>query len=226
MKARNSWKWLGVLAALAFTPVAFAADHMDSPAAGKDPAADITDTFTWMDGGNLVMVMDVVPFATTTSKFSDAVKYVFHTQSGAAYGQLKNPERDVICTFDAAQKISCWAGNQEYITGDASQTSGLASQDGKLKVFAGLRDDPFFFNLTGFNNTVATVEAAAPGLTPNAAGCPAVDSSTSAALVTSLKTPGTDDFAGKNVLSIVVSIDKSLVTQNGSLVAMWASTNK
>ncbi len=130
-----------------------------------------------MDGNNLVLVMDVVPFADTSSKFSDQVQYVFHTQSGASLTALTGAEVDIICSFDAAQKISCWAGDQDYVTGDASQTAGLDGMKGKFKVFAGLRDDPFFFNLDGFTDTVAAVEAAAPSLTPNAAGCPAVERS-------------------------------------------------
>lgn len=232
MKRSRTWPWvIGAASIVVGTPLAFAADHIDSPAAVADPAADITDTYSWMDGNNLVMVMDVVPFADTASKFSDQVQYVFHTQSGASMSALTGAEMNVICTFDTAQKISCWAGDKDYVTGDASQTAGLTSMNGKFKVFAGLRDDPFFFNLDGFTDTVTTVEGAASSLTFNAAGCPALDSATSTTLVTKLKQDGNggagkDKFAGANVLSIVLSIDKTLVTPAGPVVAMWASTNK
>ncbi len=37
---------------------------------------------------------------------------------------------------------------------------------------------------------------------------------------------GKDKFAGANVLSIVVSVDKAVVTPGGPVVAMWASTNR
>ncbi|TMA23646.1 MAG: DUF4331 domain-containing protein, partial [Deltaproteobacteria bacterium] len=73
---------------------------------------------------------------------------MFHTSSLSAFGSAAGSTQDIVCTFDAAQKLSCWAGN-EYVSGDASNPAGLASGSGKLRVFAGLRDDPFFFNLHG-----------------------------------------------------------------------------
>ena len=51
-----------------------------------DASSDITDVFTWMaDANNAVLIMDVFPGATGASKFSDAVKYVFHTSSVSAF---------------------------------------------------------------------------------------------------------------------------------------------
>jgi hypothetical protein len=136
----------------------------------------------------------------------------------------------VICEFDASQTISCWAGNS-FVTGDASNTSGITSSDGKMKVFAGLRDDPFFFNLTGFKAAAQDVAALKGGLTLNAAGCPAIDSTQSQALVHQLESgangaPAADDFAGKNVLSIVLQLDKSILTSGGSTVFVFGSTNQ
>jgi hypothetical protein len=222
------------LALTAAASSALGADHLDGPAAQADAASDITDTYSWLDGSKVVLVMNVSPLATTTSKFSDKVQYVFHTESSAAFGMAGTKE-DIICTFDAAQKISCWWGASGYLTGDASATTGLASADGSFTVFAGLRDDPFFFNLDGFNATVATVEGAAAGLMFDAAGCPKLDAATSAALVGLLghdpnSTPpggaAKDFFAGKNVLSIVLSISKSKLNAGGPIMSYWASTNK
>lgn len=229
--------WMRGALALALTAAAttaLAADHLDGPAATMDPAADITDTYAWLDSGNVVLVMNVSPLATSTSKFSDKVQYVFHTESRMAFG-MPGTKVDIICTFDAAQKVSCWVGDKAYVTGDASATAGLAAGDGSFKVFAGLRDDPFFFNLDGFKDTVTTVEGAAASLTFDAAGCPALDAATSTLLVNKLKTdpkstpPGgtaKDFFAGKNVLSIVLSVDKKLLNGGGPIMSYWASTNK
>lgn len=210
---------------------ALGADHLDGPAATMDAAADITDTYAWLDGPNVVMVLNVSPLATTASKFSDKVQYVFHTESSAGFG-MAGTKTDIICTFDTAQKIQCWVGDQAYVTGDASATAGLETSDKKFKVFAGLRDDPFFFNLEGFKDTVETVTAAAPTLPKDAAGCPTVDAATSTALVNMLKStkkgtmPAADFFAGKNVMSIVVSVNKSLINGGGPILSYWASTNK
>jgi hypothetical protein len=208
--------------------LARSADHRDGPAVQTDPSTDINDVYTFNDGNNTIFAMTVFPVAEATSKFSDAAAYVFHTESAGAFGTTSNP-LDIICTFDAAQKIQCWAGD-EYVTGDASQAAGVASTSGKLKVFAGRRGDPFFFNLEGFNDTRAFVLANAGGLTPDQNGCP-----TNVPFGDVLnRLQGTDGgtkdagdfFQGLNALAIVVSIDKALVTKGGKLVTVWASTNK
>jgi len=220
------------LAATLIATTALAADHQDGAAVLTDPSTDINDVFAWTstDGSRLNLVMDVFPAATTAAKFSNVAQYVFHTTSSPAYGMPAAASEDILCTFDTSQVISCWGGG-EYVHGDASNTAGIASASGKLRVFAGLRDDPFFFNLDGFKATAAAVHDAAGSLTFDAAGCPALDATTSSALVTQLKSapgggPPSDHFKGLNTLSIVVQIDKSLVTKGGTTVGVWASTNK
>lgn len=232
-------RWLQGAAALAIAtggPLALAADHLDSPAASKDPVADITDVYTWTESGKLLLVFNVAALATTDSKFSDAVQYALHIESSAKYG-VAGDKSDIICTFDADQKISCWVGvsgkeSTDYVSGDASVTDGIKSESGKTRVFAGLRADPFFFNLEGFNDTVATVKAVAAGLTFDGSGCPTVDGQTSAAVVGLLQgtangsAPAKNFFEAANVLSIVLEVDSALVTTGGPIVAVWGSTHK
>jgi hypothetical protein len=38
--------------------------------------------------------------------------------------------------------------------------------------------------------------------------------------------PAVDFFLGLNVLSIVLQVDKTLLTSGGPVVGVWASTNK
>lgn len=210
---------------------ALAADHIDGPQASADPAADITDAFAWMtpDAQKVILVMDLTRNADTGSRFSDSVQYVFHTTSRASFGATPSADVPVICEFDNQQRIQCWAGNAAFVSGDASGLNGVTSTDGRLRVFAGLRNDPFFFNLAGFRQTARTVTAAASSLTFDAAGCPAVDAATSQALVTSLQTapdggPPVDGFANFNVIAIVVEVDKSILTQNGAIVSVATAT--
>ena len=219
------------LVALLGAPLAKAADHLDGPKASADPTADITDLFAWMssDAKTLYLIMNVFPQATAASKFSNAVQYIFHVTSRNNFGDAASSPVQIICTFDSNQRISCWAGD-EYVNGDASNTRGISSASGKLKVFAGLRDDPFFFNLDGFKHTAETVKNVASSLTFDPAGCPNLPPSIAAALRGQLQSsatggPPTDFFAGLNVLSIVLAVDKSVVTKGGSLVSIWASTN-
>lgn len=212
-------------------PMAFAADHLDSASVKKDAATDITDVYGWVEGAKTLLVLNVSPLATMESKFSDAVQYALHLESSAAYG-MSGEKMDVICTFDTAQKISCWVGDKDYVTGDASATSGLTSASGKTKVFAGLRKDPFYFNLAGFNDATGLVADAAASLTFDGSGCPAVDVTTSGVIVGMLQ--GTNMGAGAavnffedvNVLSIVLEVDTALVNGGGPILAVWGSTHK
>lgn len=220
------------IASLATAPKALAADHLDSPSVTADAAADITDVYSFMKGTNVVLVLNVTPLANSNSKFSDKTQYVFHTESTDAFG-TPGMQKDIIATFSTDQTIQLWVGSDVYLTGNASATAGLASADGKVKVFAGLRDDPFYFNLDGFTDVVKAVDMAemGGGLTADAAGCPNVGA-TGPVLANMLNhtmngtMPPKDFFAGLNVLSIVVEIDKTLVNQGGPLLAVWGSTNK
>ncbi len=214
--------------------LAHSADHLDAPATSAEAAADINDVYAFTDGNNAVFAMTVFPAAPATAKFSNVVQYVIHTSSGAAYGAT-NTAYDIICQFDAdaAQKTSCWAGANEYVTGDASTAAGITSKSGKLKVFAGLRKDPFFFNLLGFREAVKTVKDVNDGGTLTfTAGCPDnLTEGQSNLLVGQLSTaPGggaaQDFFKDLSTLAIVVSLDKTLVTAGGPIVSTWGSTHR
>jgi hypothetical protein len=223
----------GAAAVVAYSLSARSADHQDSPSTLAAPTADINDVFAFMDRNNVVLAMTVYPNAPAGALFDDHVQYVFHTASAPKFAPAlptTNPV-DIIATFDAAspQNISLWVGTSEYVTGNATAPTGLTSADGKVTVFAGLRADPFFFNLDGFKHTAATVEAASSSLTFNDAGCPAINSTTSAVLVAELGSapdggPAQNHFATFNGLAIVVSLDKSLVTAGGPDVTIWAGT--
>jgi hypothetical protein len=87
---------------------------------------------------------------------------------------------------------------------EAAITSGTASpvigEKNGIKVFAGPRDDPFFFDLGAFQ-TILTGTA------------------------TSFSNPGTDTFKGTNVLSLVVEVPKSMLG-SASSINIWATSNR
>jgi len=216
------------LVALPFT--GFAADHIDAPGTTADPTADITDVYAWMntDADKLNLVMNVHHMAGTDATFSEAVAYVMHVNSSTAFGAAQT-ETTVICQFYTADRIECWAGD-EYVTGDPSDTDGIESASGNMRVFAGRRDDPFFFELTGFRATVTAAVAAAPTLTFDTEGCPDIDDTTSAALVAQLShgmngAAASNTFAGSSILSIVVQLDKTVVDEGGPVLSVWGSTH-
>jgi hypothetical protein len=78
------------------------------------------------------------------------------------------------------------------------------SHDG-VSVFAGRRDDPFFFDLPGF------LDILGPG---SLIGCGSPTSH-----------PERDFFLHRNVSSIVVELPSSLLTGGSSNIGVWASTN-
>jgi hypothetical protein len=197
MKTDRRFTSLVLLGVALLAAPARAADHGDGTASGialaLEPAADLNDVFAWMsaDASRVYLVMSLFPGASATSRFSDAVKYVFHTASVSTYLGA-SVARDIVCTFSNAtpQVASCWlddpgdASVKAYVTGNAGATAGITSGDGRVRLFAGPRDDPFFFNLAGFRNAASTVAAALKeagptlmgtyikGVDPTHPGCP------------------------------------------------------
>jgi hypothetical protein len=77
-----------------------------------------------------------------------------------------------------------------------------------IKAFAGRRDDPFFFNLTGFLNILDIGGQ-------SFVGCGGPNSH-----------PETDTFKGQNVSSIVLELPSKLLEGGGdSKIGVWATTN-
>ncbi|MEM1034086.1 MAG: DUF4331 family protein [Myxococcota bacterium] len=210
-----------------------AADHIDAPGATNEPTADITDLFAWMspDAQNLRLALDVFPLAGDGAAFSTDVVYVFHVNSSMGYGMTQT-ETPILCQFYTPTEIECWGGG-EYVVGDASAEAGITSASGAMRVFAGPRNDPFFMEFAGFTETTDIVKNAVAqnALTFDADGCPLLDSATGSALRGQLQSgpndmPASDFFAGQDVLSIVIEIDKSVVTGAGPLLGVWASTHQ
>nr|ANY58016.1 hypothetical protein [uncultured bacterium]ANY58035.1 hypothetical protein [uncultured bacterium] len=221
---------VGAALSCAVPLLAQAADHIDAPAATAEPTADITDVFAWMneDADRLNLVLNVHHMATAESRFSPAVQYALHVNSSASFGAAAT-EEIVLCQFYSQTELECWLGD-EYVVGDPSAAEGIQSEGGGLRVFAGRRDDPFFFELLGFRQVVSTVQSVAGSLDFDMEGCPTVDQETSTALVTQLQSgpdgaPASNTFAGNSVLSLVVQVDKALVTAGGPIVGVWASTH-
>lgn len=222
--------------ALALWTSARAADHTDGPGNVNDPAADIGDVFAWMGTDartlNLAMGIGGNPASPSTS-FSDAVQYVFHVTSKASYTATTSQTTDVICEFTSTtpQHVRCWAGTSLFMGGDPSTSGGITSDDGRMRVATGNYNDPFFFNLPGFNATRLAVARAAPALAFDAAGCPQLDAATAGALATQLRTSptggtATDGFLRNNQRFLVVQIDKTLVNPGGPILGVWGSTHR
>lgn len=202
-------------------------DHLDSPTVIADPRADIGDIFAWMspDHRHLNLVMTIVGHS-----LSDKIDYVFHVDSGKKFGST-TASTAIVCRFASATHADCRVGqNADRAQGDASVPGGLQGERRRFRVFAGLRDDPFFNNVRG---TRAAYNVAIEALGSGAAvmsesGCPNFDAATSKAILDEWRHtdggPATNLLAGWTPASIVISVDTGLVSGGGKMLAVWGAT--
>ena len=208
-----------IVAALLVTGgIIYAADHIDTPAVTNQPS-DITDLYVFRgsDANNLVFVANtqglMTPTASATAKFNENTVLEFNIDKNG-----DNIEDLVIqCKYDAASnKMQVYGPVAPSATGTKSKLEGnvtaevavtaygaaavTATGGTGIKVFAGPRDDPFFFDL---NRYKAIIAGTAPGF----------------------NNPGTDTFAGTNVMSVVVEVPKSLIGAPGN-ISVWLETKK
>jgi hypothetical protein len=176
-------------------------DHISGPRALADPIADITDLYAFPSPSRpqtLVLVMNTLPFAQPTDLFSDGLIYRFRIRplsrtapSGyQAPFDISGDETVIDCVFsdstgeqDAGSPVqvgTCTTssgGSVSFRVGDTAGGSGLG-----LRVFAGVRWDPFIMDAPAALKTIAT-------------------------RTLSFTDPGAIYLDGKNVLSIVVEMD-------------------
>jgi len=191
------------------------ADHGDAPLAKANHAEDLADVYAF-DGSStssVVFVMTVNPLTMP----GDAPSF---DQGGLYQFRIDNngdavPDVTYNVTFGApasggAQTISVKKatggaadafsdGGAQVITG--TTTVGAANPSvatsGAVKLFAGLRDDPFFFDLNAFKAGLA------------------------------FRNPGNNFFKGLNVSAIVLEVRASDFLASGKTAAgVWAVTSK
>ena len=130
-------------------------DHFSGPAVMGDPAVDITDFFLFPSPerpGNLVLIMDVFPLATSQSFFSDVLTHRFRVRPLTRSGVSLTPgtaEHTIDVSFnDVPEGTSVQKG--DIVTSDGRKASFVVGkpfeQDG-MRVFAGLVSDPFFMDV-------------------------------------------------------------------------------
>ena len=130
-------------------------DHFSGPAVMGDPAVDITDFYAFPSPerpGNLVLIMNVFPMATSQSFFSDVLTHRFRlrplTWSGGSVTH-GTAEHTIDVTFsDVAEGSSVQTAS--IVTSDGREASfviGKALEKDGMRVFAGLVSDPFFMDV-------------------------------------------------------------------------------
>jgi Domain of unknown function (DUF4331) len=218
---------LGVWALIAFVACkSQASDHLDTPSLIANPQADIGDVFAWTsyDARRLNLIMTIVG-----KSFSDRIQYTFHIDSGHKFGKTTDTTL-IVCKFPKPGVTECNVGAADSASGNASRIEGIRGRHGRFRVFAGLRDDPFFNNVKGTRAVYqVAAKALSAGAAVDAAGCPSFDATTSAEIYKQWNHtdggPATNFLAGWTSSAIVISVDLPLVTHGGKLVAVWATTS-
>lgn len=182
------------------------ADHLDPPArtnpasdSTPDIAADIADVFAWHTDTSVILALTFAgPQATTQPATYDRdVLYTINV-SNAAPRTTANIPIEVRFGPGAASnqfgvKVSGLPGGGEI--------SGPVEQDlmmNGVRVRAGLFDDPFFFDLQGFRDTLSTG---------------------------TLSFNNTRDFfAGQNLTAVVIEIPRDRIENGTNPIDVWATT--
>jgi len=230
---RKSWlvaASLVVVAALAAAltsqtrpPAAVGADHLDAPGLtppGGDLRTDITDLYAFRaKSGRTVLVLNVngLTKAGKQAAFASSAPSVRRTRR-VVYNLRVDNNADARSDVNLAVSFGRPDGNgvQRMLVKRNGKTivSGRTSAFGDVRVntsgavsaYAGMRDDPFFFDLNGFINILSTK----PG--ESFLGC---------------KKPRPDAFKGTNVSSIVLELPAAMLTGSGaSAIGVWATTNR
>ena len=138
-----------------------ASDHIDGSVTTKHRVADLTDLFAFPTPdrpGWLTIILDTYTAVAPTGHFSDKVNYTFYVRraarrEGERPGFDTRDEVAIRCTFvtphdDAAHTATCATDGGLSATVKYSAVDGpmAAAPSGGLRLFAGQRADPFFFN--------------------------------------------------------------------------------
>lgn len=216
---------VGILTCAAGSRSALASNHLDTPENIANPQENIGDIYAWTasDGRHLNLIMDIVGHS-----FSDKLNYVFHIDSGPEFGRTA-ATAEIVCRFPEPTLADCRLGRVDRARGDASQVSGLEGVKHRFRVFAGLRDDPFFNNVKGTRAAYQVAYAALKqGVKKDAAGCPLFDPSTVQRILYEWRHtdggPATNFLAHWTTSALVISVDLDAVDRGGRILAVWDST--
>ncbi len=149
-------------------------DHFSGPRALAGPACDITDMYAFpspRQPGRFVLVLNVHPLATPDTMFSDAIVYRFrlrpltiaHERRAFVFGP-EATELTYTCTFATPQHGgNAFRPTQDgYLTTPSGETvrfrvdGAQRGRLGGLRVYAGLRSDPFFIDLPAWLESLQT----------------------------------------------------------------------
>jgi len=231
-RLRFSSRFAAIAAAAAMValgPAAtLASDHQDSPLMVSRPGADITDVFVFpaADPKNVVLVMDVHPLimppSAASAAFDPGVLYQIkvandpsriesHVIQFKASGTADAQQIDVYLASRARGSTTAALGTK---LGTASLNTA-AQLPGGGQVFAGVREEPFSFDLAQFFKIDPDRNYKnQPHPPPPSATC--------------FRKPGIDTLTGLDVLSLIAELPRAMFSDakgNVGVVHVWATTS-
>ena len=187
--------------------LALSADHLDPPAR-TDPAfdttpdtpADIADVYAFSDATNAYFAVSFAgPQVAGVPAFYD--RDVLYTINVSTSAPATSSDVTIRFRFGPATNGTGSGISVENLPGVGGAIVGpveqILSKDG-VRVYAGLRDDPFFFDLQGFRETRST-------------GTLRFDKAR-------------NFFANKNDTIVIVEIPKTRLGGNANSIDAWATT--
>ena len=216
--------------------VARASDHQDSPSVEATPAIDMTDVYAFpgSSADRITLVLNSWPFITpaqtSSTTFDSNLLYQFKVDNT---GDAKE-DRVIQVLFKgsgASQTVEVRGplvppvvgatGNTvadvtPVVTGPINQVLGSATG---VQVYAGSREDPFFIDLEQFFRIV-------PDRKPSTGSLSQLPETQSATSFRSASA-AVDFVKGFNVLSIVIELPTSMLTQGGTpKLGIWGTISK
>ena len=138
-------------------------DHIDGPRSMAEPAGDVTDLFAFTspeDPGRTVLAMCVFPSAGESAMFSNVIDYalairpikIVETGSSTKFESVNAEVRfdfrfnSLEATRDESllQRGICHLPGGRQIAIEVGDDGGASTPEGDVRVFAGLRSDPFY----------------------------------------------------------------------------------
>jgi hypothetical protein len=139
---------------VAFASLASAADHRDSPTPVGNPGADLTDVFIFRSPttpDNAVLVVNthgfIAPIDNATASFDSNPRFQVHVDNDGDL--VDDVQIDIRKSGDSI--VVEGIGNAFSVNATPAGAEPIIREDGGRRLFAGLRDDPFFFDIPGFH---------------------------------------------------------------------------
>ena len=211
-------------------------DHADTPQIAASPGTDITDVFVFpsaTNSNNVVLAMCVSPLIPTggTRAFDPTVLYQFKIDNTgdkvedlviqARFEGTGTSQKVIIAGPSAPSRTGTMSDAliPSTVTGTFNSTF---SPSGGMQVFAGVREDPFFFDLeqffTIFPDRATPISGTAVAL---------ADANTPKAATWRSASAAKDFLIGYNLLAIVVELPKSALKGSADgKIGVWCTTSK